>query len=116
MTTGVIIPNNGDIDEVLTVQIKRNTYDFRFRWNSLEGAWYMYVGLNGNTPKVKFKIVGGYDLLAPFSAYDEVPSGSLFLLDMDSLYGRPSRDNFLPTERFRLYYIESDDLLYDPSV
>ena len=101
-----ILPISGAADEITSIQLNGKTYDFRIRWNSFEECWYLYVGLVGETPKIKTKAVNGTDLLAPYSAYEETPDGYLFLIDTEQTYGRPSRDNLGPDKRFKFYFID----------
>lgn len=97
------------LDQRTRVQIGSQYYSFRYRYNSLEDAWYCYVGLLGQTPKVKFKIVNGVNLLKPYSAYDEVPSGLLYVVDMDQDWGRPSKEGTFKEGRFFLLYFTSEE-------
>lgn len=103
------IPIGSSADTTQRVQIKTETYDFRFRWNTLEEAWYCYLGLNGAEPKVKFKLVAGTDLLAPHRAYDETPNGFLLLVDDEKRVGRAGRDNIGQDTRFKVMYIDEDE-------
>lgn len=99
------LPIDSSPDNTQRIQLGDNTYDFRFRWNSKEGAWYCYLGLTTETSKVKFKMVTGMDLLKEYRAYEEVPQGALFMVDLDQIYGRPGRDNIGQDSRFRVLFI-----------
>lgn len=103
--------DNSYTDQRHRVQLGDNTYSFRYRWNSLEEAWYCYVGLLGEDPKVKFKIVNGIDLLAPYKAYEEIPKGSLYLEDIEFFWGRPSLAETNQDGRFSLVYFPEDENL-----
>lgn len=96
-------------DQRHRVQLGGNTYSFRYRWNSLEKAWYCYIGLLGEDPKVKFKLVNGLDLLAPYKAYEEIPQGSLYVWDEDFVWGRPTETETFQTGRFSLIYFPDDE-------
>lgn len=99
------------LDQRVRVQIGNDYYSFRYRYNSLEDAWYCYIGLLGQTPKVKIKLVNGIDLLLPYKAYTEVPKGSLFIVDMDEEWGRPSKEGTYRDGRFFLLFVaEGEDL------
>jgi|GEM_PF-6306077 len=104
-------------DQTNNIQIDNKTYTFRYRYNQTEiddngnGAWYCYIGRIAEDPKVKFKIVNGIDLLAPWVCYEEVPQGSLFVFDNDLTYGRPGKDTFYSDGRFFMIFIAaSEDL------
>lgn len=107
------LPINAEPDTVQRVQLGTETYDFRFRWNTYEEAWYCYLGLNGGDPKVQFKMVVMMDLLAPVKAYEEVPSGRLFFVDTEQDFGRPGFDNVGIDKRFRLFYLGEDEDVTD---
>ena len=99
-------------DQSFNVQISDQTYTFRFRYNQTEkdsndnGAWYCYLGLLGEDPKVKFKLVVGMDLLAPWRGYEEIPFGVLYVYDKDLTYGRPGKNNFYTDGRFPVIYAD----------
>lgn len=99
-----VLQNN--YDQSVNLQLVSQTYTFRFRYNQTEDAWYCYLGLLGEDPKVKFKIVNGVDLLAPWRAYEEIPYGVLFIHDQDLEYGRAGKDNFHTDGRFILVYAD----------
>lgn len=101
------------LDQRHRVQLGDNTYSFRYRWNSFEKSWYCYVGLLGEDPKVKFKLVNGLDLLAPYKAYEEIPQGGLYVLDEDFVWGRPTENETYQTGRFNLIYFPDDEDLAD---
>lgn len=98
------LPIEDYADNTQRIQISDDTYDFRFRWNHVEEAWYCHIGLNGEDPKVQFKMVTGMDLLAPYQAYEEVPEGVLYLIDLDQGYGRVGRDDIGQDKRFRIIF------------
>ena len=104
-----IIPVDGSADNIQRIQIGTETYDFRFRWNSTECAWYCYLGLNGDDPKVKFKLVVGMDLLEQYVAYAEVPPGILYVIDIEEETGRVTRNGFGIDKRFQLFYADRDE-------
>ena len=99
------LPIDDNPDNTQRIQLEDDTYDFRFRWNSREEAWYCYLGLTGGTPRVKFKMVVGMDLLNAYRAYEDIPSGALYMIDLDQIYGRPGRNNVGQASRFRILYI-----------
>jgi hypothetical protein len=101
--------NNLYQDQRVRVQIGNQYYAFRYRYNSFEDAWYCYVGLLGQDPRVKFKIVNGIDLLVPYKAYDEVPKGLLKVIDMDDQWGRPSKEGTFRDGRFFLIFVSEDE-------
>lgn len=106
------IPVGDTPDNTQRVQIGITVYDFRYRWNTLEEAWYCSIGLNGEDPKVQFKVVVGMDLLEQYRAYEEIPSGGLFLVDIEQTYGRPGLGNFGTDKRFRLEYLTEEEIIY----
>lgn len=93
-------------DSINRTSLDGITYDFRTRYNSLSGCWYLYVGLTGEDPAVKLKIVNGGELLAPYKAIEGVPQGRLYVSDIDDDFGRPDRDNTGQDKRFELLYFE----------
>lgn len=101
--------NNFYLDQRVRVQLENQYYSFRYRYNSLEDAWYCYVGLLGQTPRVKFKIVNGVDLLRPYRAYEEVPPGILCVVDIDQEWGRPSKTGTFKEGRFFMLYFHSEE-------
>lgn len=103
------IPIGEDADNIQRIQLGTETYAFRFRWNTLEGAWYLYLGLFNQDPKIQIKLVVGMDLLDPHRAYQEIPEGVLYLIDTDKDYGRPERYNVGIDKRFKLFYADLDE-------
>lgn len=99
-------------DQSVNLQLGDATYTFRFKYNQTEDAWYLYLGLIGDTPRVKFKIVNGFNLLKPWQAYEDVPKGSLLVVDNDLVYGRPGKETFHSDGRFYLSFSpEGEDLV-----
>lgn len=92
-------------DQQFNIQLSSKTYTFRVRYNQTEDAWYCYIGLIAEDPKIKIKLVTGIELLAPWRAYEEVPEGYMYVYDKDLIYGRPGKDNFNQDARFILVMI-----------
>jgi hypothetical protein len=102
-------PTFTDSDYTQTFVVENVAYDFRFQFNPREAAWYCYLGLSGLDPKVKFKIVNGSNLIKSYNHYEEVPNGSLRLVDTVAQNGRVGRDDFDIDGRFVLVYLTVEE-------
>lgn len=109
----ILIPVNNNTDRTITVSLGNEDYDIRTRWNTFDESWYMYVGLAARDPVVKVKLLGGIDLLRPYQHKDGIPEGVLTLVDTDSIYGRPTQQEFGFDKRYRLYLLEAEDFIVE---
>lgn len=98
-------------DSINRISLDGTTYDIRTRFNSLSGCWYAYIGLSGQDPVLKTKLVVGWELLAPYQATVGVPQGSLYVFDNDEGIGRPDRDDIEQDGRFELIYLTVGETL-----
>lgn len=103
------LPVGSSPDKTYRLELEDVTYSFRFRWNSYDESWQCYVGIAGENPSTKFKIVNGWDLLAQYKHLDGVPKGVLNCVDTQRLIARVGKDNFGNSDgdRFKLFYLES---------
>lgn len=104
-----LLPMTDEPDQTQRIQLGDTVYNFRLRWNPLEGAWYCYIGGVGSDPVVQFKLQNGLDLLSVWRSYENVPGGGLFVLDSEQSWGRPGRDDFGPGKRFGLIYFNPEE-------
>lgn len=98
-----------DVDVTYTLVLEGETYDFRLKWIERDEAWQCYIGLTGQDPSSTFKITNGFDLLKPYKYMTGIPPGSLYAIDIVSIYGRVDYDNFGISKRFRLVYFDSTE-------
>lgn len=105
------LPMNTEADQIHRVVLEQNVYYFRYRWNTIEKAWYCYVGKSPTAFAAKFKLRCGVNLLAPFSARDGIPKGRLMCWDTEKVFGRPTRDETFQEGRFRLWYFNEGEYL-----
>lgn len=96
-----------DVDVTYSVTLEDETYDLRLRWNDRDEAWRANIGLTGEIPSASFKLTNGFNLLKPYYHLEGIPPGSLYVIDIISIWGRPGFDDFGVDERFRLFYIDS---------
>lgn len=106
----LMIPLSDDPDYIIAVDLDGVIYDMRFEWNSREKAWYMYMGLSGDDPVIKTKVVTGANLLKPFSYKEEIPDGILVMFDTVAKYGRVTRNDLGILNRFTLIYMSKDEV------
>ena len=87
-----LLPIGDSYDDTYRIEIKDQTYDFRFRWNSYDESWECYVGYEGEEPAKKFKVTNGVNLLTPYYAIDGVPPCSMVVIDEYMLGHRVTLD------------------------
>lgn len=105
-----ILPHVGKTaDESFYVSLDDVKYEVRMRWNSRDESWWLYIGFEGVTATLITKITSGADVLRPYRARQGVPSGSIYLYDTESNYGRATRDNTGADKRFKLIYINQEE-------
>lgn len=109
------IPVVDNPDQTQRVQIGNTVYNFRIRWSVDTECWYIYIGGVGSDPVFKNKMRVGVDLLRGFKSYDNVPPGSLFVFDIEQLFGRVDRDNLGIGRRFQLIYFDVDETIPVPT-
>ena len=108
------IPISSDPDNTQVIVLEDVSYNLRIQWNTRDESWHAYIGLLGQDFKIKFKMTVGLDLLNPYRGYDEVPDGTLAIIDTERAFGRVGRDNFGIDRRFELWYETSDGTILDP--
>lgn len=105
------LPIGATTDSISRLSLDGITYDFRTRYNELSGCWYLYVGYTGEESVAKIKLVVGWELLSPYKSINGVPQGDLWVVDVDTTTGRPSRDDTGQGKQFQLvYFTEGEDL------
>jgi hypothetical protein len=111
----ISLPGPRSADSKYTTSLEGQGYDIRIRWNNRSESWFLYIGLKGQTPLLKTRIVTNQNLLATYRGIENLPPGNLYLLDYEKSYGRPSRDDFGLNKRFRLIYVRSfeEDILFE---
>lgn len=97
-----------DVDVTYSVTLEDDTYDLRLKWNDRDESWRAFIGLTGEVFSASFKLTNGFNLLRPYYYLEGIPKGSLYVVDMVSIWGRPGFDDFGVDKRFRLLYIDSD--------
>lgn len=106
------IPCGGSFDTRYRVNINGIAYDIRTRWNNRSESWFMYFGLADQVPLFKTRAVGGRNLLESYQGIEGVPSGFIYMVDIQKATGRPTFDQFGINTRFRiLYAADEEDLL-----
>lgn len=98
------IPCGGSYDIRYRVNIDGVAYDIRTRWNNRSESWFMYFGLSDQTPLFKTRVVGGRNLLQSYQGIEGVPSGFLFMVDVQKETGRATFEEFGINTRFRILY------------
>ena len=96
-------------DSIFTVMLEGRAYDLRLQWNTRDASWYLGVTTQQNLNKITVKLTNGLNSLRPYSAYAEVPSGYLTVVDKVKRHGRLERDSF-SSGRFSLIYLTEDEL------
>ena len=94
-------------DQIYTVTLDSVDYDIRLRWNTRDESWQIFFGLSGEDPVVTFKATNGLDLLAPYKYLEEVPDGSLYMVDTVKINGRPGYYDTGIDNRFCLVYVDA---------
>lgn len=87
-------------DQEKSIIIKDKSYNFRFRWNTKESAWYVQIGRTGSDYLCKTKLVVGCDILRPYRHIPDLESCGLFVFDQEQRYGRIGRNNLGYGKRF----------------
>ena len=106
----IILPHSGEqANEEFKANIDSISYTFQIRWNGRDEAWYLQVGLTGQTATIKLKTTIGNNLIAGYQHLTSVPKGGLYLIDNNGLDGRPTRDNMGLSKRFYLLYISEEE-------
>ena len=105
------IPCGGSYDIRYRVNLDGTAYDIRTRWNNRSESWFMYFGLADQVPLFKTRVVAGINLLSSYYGIEGVPSGLLFLVDVQKGTGRATFDQFGIDTRFRVMYAtDTNDL------
>lgn len=105
-----ILPIDSDLpDSTTTLTLDDQEFDFRVRWNSFDCIWYLYIGVQNENSALKVKLTCGHDLLEPYSHSEDLPAGSLYIVDTERLYGRVGRDNLGPDKRFKILYLSEGE-------
>ena len=92
-----------------TVDLEGQAYDIRWRWNSRSESWFLYIGFAGRQYVLKTRVTTNWNLLNNYSTVEGLPPGSLYLVDIEKSYGRPSFDNVGIDKRFQLIYFRSTE-------
>lgn len=91
--------------ETFNVTLEGQEYEITLQYNPRDESWYIAMGLSNLTPIFKTKITNGTDILRKYRAYEDIPKGSLFVLDNQLTNGRLTRDSF-SSGRFSLVYVD----------
>lgn len=102
------LPIGDTVDFKYRVNLEGVAYDIRTRWNSRSESWFLYIGPTGRDPALKTRITTNQNLLSSYTN-NNLPSGKLYLLDVEKTFGRPSVDDVGLNKRFRLLYLNSDE-------
>jgi len=100
-------PSSADMK--MTVNLEGQAYDIRYRWNGRSESWFLYIGMSGNTPVLKTRMVVGADLLFAYRGVPDLPPGRLFLTDVEKDYGRAGLEDVGLNKRFMLVYVRSTE-------
>lgn len=101
----IILPTDTDADYTQSIVLESVSYDFRFKWNTQEGAWYMDLGPTGLDPVlIGVKLTTASNLLGIFSYLEGIPPGNLLMVDLEASIGRVDRRGFSPNGRYALIY------------
>lgn len=79
-------------------------YDLGFRWNPRDDHWFLDVGIDGVVSIAGIKLINTTDLLGQFGRIEDLPAGTLQIVDLDDLDRDPNADNF--GDRVQLRYVE----------
>jgi hypothetical protein len=107
-----IIPlnTNNFAFQTFNVVLEQQSYEITLQYNPRDESWYIYFGLTNLQPIFKTKITNGTDILKKYRAFEDVPKGSLFVIDNQKLDGRLQRDSF-SSGRFSLAYADESTRL-----
>ena len=103
------LPGGETPDFKYRISLDGAAYDIRTRWNSRSESWFLYIGPTGRDPVLKTRLTTVTEILSRYS-YEGLPPGRLFLVDTEKSFGRPGRDDFGPNKRFRLFYVNADEV------
>lgn len=93
-------------DQEKSIVIKDKSYNFRFRWNTKEQAWYVQIGRTGANYLCKTKLLPNRNLLQPFLHIPDMPDCYLLVVDQEQQYGRIGRDNLGYGKRFSVVTLD----------
>lgn len=96
--------------ETFNVVLEGVEHEITLQYNPRDESWYISLGLANLSPIFKTKITNGTDILKKYRAYEDVPNGSLFVVDNRKQYGRLGRDAF-SSGRFSLIYADESTRL-----
>lgn len=88
------------------VELDGLIYDLAFTWNPRDNHWFLTVGREGVTLLTHVKVVNDQDLLAPYTRTEDLPPGSLQVVDLDDEDKDPCATDF--GDRVVLRYEEAD--------
>lgn len=80
--------------QTISQVVDEQSYDFTIQYNKRDDSWFIEIGLTGEEPSVRTKLVVGGDLLAPFRYLSGVPNRYLFVVDIVKSFGRNDREGF----------------------
>lgn len=96
--------------QTFTVVLEDKTYEITLQYNERDDSWYITLGLPNLSPIFKTKVTNGVDILRKYRAYEDVPKGSMFVVDNMKDFGRLTRDSF-DSARFDLLYADESTRL-----
>lgn len=76
------------------VELDEKVYDLTFRWNARDAHWFLSIGLEGVNLISGIKLVASDDLLAFARRIEHLPSGRLFISDLDGFDRDPDETLF----------------------
>lgn len=89
--------NNGLEAYTVSVSLEEAVYDFLFRWNARDEAWYMDVSVLDSVALYGVKVINSEDLLAAYaykSAVELLPPGRFQITDVAGTFRDPDTDTF----------------------
>lgn len=106
MATFQIPIPEGLVTVTFQVELEGVFYDFTLRWNARDRHWFLTVGLDGEVNLAGVKLVNSDDLLGQFARIEDLPPGTLKIVDLDGFDRDPDDENF--GDRVALQYETSD--------
>ena len=108
---------SADGGETTNSNIKRRvlldgvSYFLTFKWNSRDEAWYVTVSLVGGVDLFTVKAATNRVFNDQYKYIEEAPQGNLMVVDTIGGKGRVDYENFTIDRRYRLFYLEAENLV-----
>jgi hypothetical protein len=95
------LPVTNDFWYQFEADLEQDTYQFTFKWNFTDSAWYMTLTGLTNTVDFNIKVTSGVDMLAPFAITE---LGQMWVVDSENENTDPNQEGF--GDRYQILYVE----------